>query len=163
MFSLTRAQFRLNVKFRRHCILDERIVDVMFLIIVRAKSVCIVVKLADTDRSAAIERREYSFVPYRAVAANDAGSHELRLVALNQWREFVKTCYCRAGTRNDIEISYSKSRLNGVNVDRLQELSLKQFAYAGDIMPVEISDKHRKESDATSGCPDQDLRILQFP
>ncbi len=88
----------------------------MFLIVVWAKAIGVVVKLANTGRSAAIKRREYCFVPYRAMAPKDARSHELGLVALNQWRKFVEAAYCRARARDDIEVSDSKAGCTGLTL-----------------------------------------------
>src|SRR5688500_13598478 len=90
--------------------------------------------------------REDGFVPYRAVAPDNARTNELELVSFHQRREFVKTGHRRAGTCNDIKISHSKARLNGVDVNGLQELCLEQFADTSDFMPLDIEVSIRKKA-----------------
>ena len=97
------------------------------------------------------------------MAANDARSDELGLVALKQWRKFIKTGHGWTGSSDDIEVSYSEAGLNRIDIDRLQELRLKQLACTGDLVPRNIPDKYPKESGGTSDWPDPGSRISQFP
>src|SRR5687768_4891013 len=131
------THLRLDVKFRRHRILDKCVVNIMFLIIIWTKSFGVVMKLADARRSTTVKCREHDFVSYCVMAAQESGSDELRFISLRQRSEFIKTSHGRACGRYDVEISDSKTRLHGIDINRLQELSLKQLAYASDIMSLE--------------------------
>ena len=111
--------------------LKKGVVDVFARVVVVADTVGGRVELADAERNAIVNARQDEIVGSRRVIANEAVADESDLIASEQPRELVEAGAAESGVE-ERETVVSETRLNGTDVERLQELRLEELAVSGD-------------------------------